>query len=396
VRSLYCDVLVVGAGPVGSVAARTASESGADVLLIEEHPQVGSPIFCAEGLSQKCIQDSGLEAKSPIVSQEITKTRIFTPNMNYIELTGSKWSEFIINRDVFDQALAEKSVNSGVRLLTNTRAMRVTKKKDTVTGVIAKSTNAEFKINAKVVIGADGHASVVRKTSGFTRWFSDIYTCAQFKISGLNLNPRVKEIMLSRDIAPGGYAWVFPKSEEIANVGLGVRKIHKNHPIEYLKKYVKSEPRFKDAVIQLVTGGICPISGTLKSIVKNGVMVVGDAAGQLMPMTGAGVQSGIEAGKISGEVAAHSIAERDVSASRLSMYEHRFNEKWGKLIQNSRKGREILDRFRDEDLNTLPRIISDDDAFNLANNIRMKRTLAKLIFREPKNLIRFLKSLFYS
>lgn len=394
-RSLSCDVLVVGAGPVGSVAARTASECGADVLLLEEHPEVGSPVFCAEGVSLKCVEDSGLEAKPPLVCHDITETRIIAPDTNYIELVSPKWSEFIINRDFFDRALSEKAVKSGVRLMTNTRAITVTKKGDTVTGVMAKSTEAELKISAKVVVGADGHASIVRKTSGLSRWFSDVYTCAQFKIGGLDLNPQVKEILLGGNIAPGGYAWVFPKSREVANVGLGVRRIHKTSPIEYLKRYVDSDARFKGAEIQRVTGGICPASGTLSKIVDNGVMVVGDAAGQLMPLTGAGVQSGIEAGRISGEVAAQSVEEGDVSASRLSMYERRFDGEWGERIRNSRWGRELLDRLRDEDLNRLPRVISGEDLVKLANGTAVKRTIVRVMTRSPGDIISLLKSLLF-
>jgi digeranylgeranylglycerophospholipid reductase len=395
-RSLSCDVLVVGAGPVGSVAARTASECGADVLLLEEHPEVGSPVFCAEGISLKCVEDSGLEAKPPLVCHDITETRIIAPDTNYIELVSPKWSEFIINRDFFDRALSEKAVKSGVRLMTNTRAITVTKKGDTVTGVMAKSTEAELKISAKVVVGADGHASIVRKTSGLSRWFSDVYTCAQFKIGGLDLNPQVKEILLGGNIAPGGYAWVFPKSREVANVGLGVRRIHKTSPIEYLKRYVDSDARFKGAEIQRVTGGICPASGTLSKIVDNGVMVVGDAAGQLMPLTGAGVQSGIEAGRISGEVAAQSVEEGDVSASRLSMYERRFDGEWGERIRNSRWGRDLLDRLRDEDLNRLPRVISGEDLVKLANgHTAVKRTIVRVMTRSPGDIISLLKSLLF-
>jgi len=394
-RSLSCDVLVVGAGPVGCIAAKTASECGANVILLEEHPQVGSPVFCAEGLSLKCIKDSGLEVKTPIVCQEITETRIIAPNKNYIKLVSPKWSEFIINRDLFDLALSEKAVKSGVHLMTNTRALTVTKKGDTVNGVIANNYDTELKISAKVVVGADGHASVVRITSGLSRWFSDVYTCAQFTLGGLDLNPQVKEVLLGGNIAPGGYAWVFPKSREVANVGLGVRRIHETFPIEYLKKFVESDARFRSAEIQMVTGGICPASGTLNKIVDNGVMIVGDAAGQLMPLTGAGVQSGIRAGRISGEVAAQSVKEGDVSASRLSMYERRFDGEWGELIRNSRWVREHLDRLGDEDLNRLPRIIGGEDLGKLASGTAVKRTIAKTITRSPMDVIILLNSLLF-
>jgi flavin-dependent dehydrogenase len=101
-------VLVVGAGPVGCVTARTASECGANVILLKEHQKVGSPVFRVENLSLKCIKNSGLEAKPPIVYQDIPETRIITPNKNYIKFISSKWSQVIINRDLFDLDLSER------------------------------------------------------------------------------------------------------------------------------------------------------------------------------------------------------------------------------------------------------------------------------------------------
>ncbi len=383
-RRLECDIVVVGAGPAGSLAARTAAENGAQVILLEEHLEVGQPVYCAEGLSLNGLKDAGVEPRPPIVCQEITKARVYAPDMNFVELTSSDWRGFTLNRDVFDRTLSENAVRAGAELMTGTRATGVMRDGDTVTGVEAISDGGPLRVKARVVIGADGHASVVRKTAGFRRWFPDVCTCAQYRLGGLSLDePEVNDFLLGSRIAPGGYAWIFPKSGQVANVGLGVRRIHAAPPIEYLKKWVSSDPRFKDAEIQLVNGGICPVSGNLDKTVDNGVILCGDAAGQLIPMTGAGVHSGVEAGKMAGETAARAVEEGDVSAVRLSEYERLFEDYWGKRIRDSRRVLEMLDKFSDENLNTLAKVVTHEDVLNLANGTAVARTLARIVARAP-------------
>ncbi len=392
-RILDCDIIVVGAGPAGSLAARSAAERGARVILLEEHPQVGYPVSCAEGLSLSGIKDAGVEPKPPIVSQEITKARVYAPNRDYVELTSSDWRGYNLNRDAFDRALAENAVEAGAELMLNTRAKTVIWDGDAVSGVKATGEDGLLEIRAKVVIGADGYASVIRKTAGFGSWFPDVCTCAQFRLGNLDLDePDVNDFLLGSNVAPGGYAWVFPKSNEVANVGVGVRRIHKAPPVEYLKRFVDSDSRLEEAKVLLVNGGICPVSGTLDKTVDDGVILVGDAAGQLIPMTGAGVHSGVEAGKIAGEIAAEAAEMGDVSASTLSVYEKRFDEYWGKRISDSRRVLEMLDRFSDENLNTLARVITNEDILNLANGVAVTRTLARIVTRSPIGIIKLISA----
>jgi digeranylgeranylglycerophospholipid reductase len=313
--------------------------------------------------------------------------------MNYVDLTSSEWRGFTLNRDKFDEALAQKATEAGAQLLTSTRVVDVIRQDGMVTGVKAVDDKGSLEIKSKVVIGADGHSSVVRIKSGFRRWFPDVIPCAQFRLGGLTLEtPEINEFLLGRKIAPGGYAWVFPKSSNVANVGLGVRIYNDAPPIDYLKRFVDSDPRFKDAEVLLVNGGLCPVSGTLDRIVDDGVMLVGDAAGQLIPMTGAGIHSGVEAGKMAGAVASNAAESGDVSAMKLGAYVEEFNGYWGKRIKDSRKIVDMLDKFDDDDLNTLAKIISSEDILNLANGTNVGRTLAKLVTRAPGSLMRLISA----
>ena len=391
--SIQCDVLVVGAGPGGSMAARTAAENGVDVIIIEEHPVAGTPVYCAEGLSIGGIVDGGLEAEPPYVAQQITKARIIAPNGNTVDLTSDDWTGYTLNREVFDRTLTENAEKAGAKLMTNTMATGVIMDGRRVMGVKAVHDGEEVEFIAKVVIGADGHWSITRRSAGLTRYFRDYVTCAQYRLGGLDLeDPSVNEFWMGEKYAPGGYAWVFPKSKEEANVGLGVRVKHTKPAIEYLKDFISQDARFKNAKILYKSGGICPVSGTLERIVMDGLMLVGDAAGQLIPMTGAGIHSAIEAGKMAGRVAAEAVKENDVSAKRLNAYRVEFDKYWGKRINDSGRVLNMLDKFSDEDLNTLSEVITNEDVLALANGTNVPATLIGLVKRSPMKIVRLIRS----
>ena len=390
-RLIDCDVVVVGGGPSGSSAARAAAAAGAHTVLLEEHPVIGSPVFCAEGLSLKGIQDAGLQPIAPLVAQRITRARVFAPNRNYIDLTSDNWVGYTLNRQFFDKAIGDLAVKAGVELLTETRATSVFKENGKVAGVLAEKNGEKLQVKAKITIGADGYWSIVRRSAGLARWYQDVVTCAQFQLGGLHFeDPSTNEFYVGTSYAPGGYAWVFPKNEEVANVGLGVRNIHTEPAINYLRKFLDSDPRFKRAKVQRRNGGVTPVSGMLDKIVDDNLMLVGDAAGQLIPMTGAGIHSGIEAGKIAGKEAVDAIIGEDTSAKRLNQYRIRFESYWGKRIKDSRNIVEMLDKFSDDDLNILSTVITNDEILALANGENIKKTIAKIVARSPGKIMKLM------
>ena len=387
-RTRRCDIVVVGAGPAGSLTSRTAAELGANVLLLEEHPQVGIPVHCAEGLYIEAIIDAGLKPVPPYVCQPIKRARVFAPNKKYVDLSFDDWGGYNLNRDEFDRALADNAVNAGAELLTETRATGVVKKGGKVVGVKAVSKGETIQVNADIVIGAEGYTSIVRRTAGFPKWYADATPVAQFQLSGVKIDtPHTNEVHIGREIAPGGYAWVFPKSSTTANVGLGVRLFNKGPALDYLKRFVASDPRFQDAKIMNINGGICPVSGVFEKIVDDGVMLVGDAAGQMMPMTGAGIHLGVASGKIAGEVAARAVQSGDVSRGVLQEYQDRFDSVWGKHIRDAGRALTMFDRFEDKHYNTLVEIIEPDDIINLTNGESVTRTVARLVARSPRGMI---------
>jgi digeranylgeranylglycerophospholipid reductase len=309
-----------------------------------------------------------------------------------VDLTSEDWSGYNLDRQVFDKTLAEKAVEAGAKIWTETTATKVLKNDNMVVGLEAVKKGENLRILAKIVIGADGHSSIIRRTAGLQRYFSDWVSCAQYQLGGLDLDPYINEFYIGRNFAPGGYAWVFPKSKEIANVGLGVRKIHTKSAIKYLGDFIKQDPRFRYAKILKKNGGICPISGALDKVVDDGLMLCGDAAGFLIPMTGAGIHTGIVSGKIAGSVAADAVKVDDVSSKRLLDYVREFDVLYGKRIRDSRKVVEMFDKFSDEDLNNLSEIVTNEDIISLANGVNVTGVLAGIITRSPLKLIGLIRA----
>ncbi len=131
------DVLVVGAGPAGSMTAKTVAELGLDVIFIEEHETPGTPVFCGEGLSINGIKNAGLEPVAPYVCQQITTARVVAPNGKTVDLHATDWTGYTLDRSEFDKALAENAVKAGAKLMTKVSATGVIKEGEQIVGVKA-------------------------------------------------------------------------------------------------------------------------------------------------------------------------------------------------------------------------------------------------------------------
>lgn len=204
---LTTDVVIVGAGPAGCTAASTAAELGANVLMLEEHPLPGLPVFCGESISAKTLTDIGLKPEPPIINQPIRKFNIYTPNGKHVTISTGKVLGYTINRDIFDGLLANRAVATGVTLMVNAKVEEVTKKNGIVVGVKAERRGEDLLLKSKIVIGADGHSSIVRRSAFGIPYFKSFAVCAQYTLTGLNIQePDAFEVWLGRKYAPGGYA----------------------------------------------------------------------------------------------------------------------------------------------------------------------------------------------
>ena len=230
----------------------------------------------------------------------------------------------------------------------------------------------EATCRARVVIGADGVEAMVGRWAGLdTRVPArDMESCAQYVLAGIDCDPDSIYLQFSDRIAPGGYAWVFPKGPGVANVGLGLvaLKADGRNARQYLDDWIaRRYPR--GAKTGCTVGGVI-VHTTIRQTYTDGVLVAGDAAHMINPLSGGGIVNAMKAGRLAGRVATAAIRAGDTSASRLSAY----HAGWMELL-----GDDHLKYYR------LKRALEDlDDAcFNslarTANRIpREKRTLGRI------------------
>jgi digeranylgeranylglycerophospholipid reductase len=361
------DVIVVGSGPAGAAAAKSSAEKGAKTLLIEAKPEIKAWKPCGEGVSKETFRTAGIEPEPGIVSNELNM-RVYAPNGKYVEIGQTGYA---INKDLFLLELARKAVEAGSDLIVGEPVESVYFKDGKISGV--KTVRSIYE--AKVVIGADGYNSVVAKSCGINNK-TELIPTYQYKMTGVKIDFHSGHIFLGNNIAPGGYAWIFPKSDRIFNVGIGVRP---GSPKLYLDKFIKDHPEyFSGAKILGAGGAAVPIGGLAKEIMADGVILVGDAAGTVIPFTGAGIHSSISAGKVAGEVAAEASLSDQVSKESFKDFFSKYDP-WIRRINDSLRAMRVFEKVTDDEFNQLADILTAEDVLNLANGINIRKTVQKLL-----------------
>ncbi|MBE0515871.1 MAG: NAD(P)/FAD-dependent oxidoreductase [Methanophagales archaeon] len=388
------DVVVVGAGPAGSVTAKTAAEDGLEVLLIERNPEIGLPVKCGEGVSKEIERFVDIDSRwictepKGIITNGPDGTRVA------LSVEGSEVVGYVLERRLFDKFLAQQAAHAGAEVRVKTQAYDLLKEGGYAKGVYANAAGEAIRISADVVVGADGVESRVGRWAGIdTRLrLADVDICAQFLMSNLEVDKNFFEMFFGRDIAPKGYAWVFPKGDQCANVGLGIGGdvSGANHrALDYLRAFVNE--KFPDGKILAAMYGAVPLSGPVYETVANGLVLVGDAARHVQPITGGGILQAMEGGAIAGEVIAKAVREKNVSKRRLMEYEKRWKHEFGKVLEVGLKAKNTVLSLSDEKLITFFR--------PLAGEIRLKECseralLKEFIKRNPRILFSLLRVIF--
>jgi len=378
---MRCDVVVIGAGPAGSMSAKTAAEKGLDVILLEKRQEIGDPVRCAEGVSKAGLAEL-VKPDPKWISAEVKGSRLIGPDgTSFVMAEDRSGNEvgYVLERKIFDRALALDAALAGAEVFVKTRALGLLMRNGKPYGVSAMRRGEMISIECPLIIGADGIESKVGRWAGIDMTLKpkDIGICAQFLLQNRNIDQDYSEFFFGNAIAPGGYAWSFPKGGNLANVGLGIQgsRSKPGEALRLLEQFVASKyPGAK--VVEMIVGGD-PGSGPIESASANGVMLVGDAARQTDPITGGGILNGMTAGVIAGEVAAEALSAGDLSKDGLKAYEDRWRASIGIHIARSFELKEFFVKLTDDDLNRLMHSMKDQDISKM-NLMGMLRVLVKL------------------
>jgi digeranylgeranylglycerophospholipid reductase len=374
------DCIVVGAGPAGSMAGKVLAENKINVLVLEKHPEIGSPLSCAEAISF-----SGLTSFVPVdpewVSTHINKALLVSPSNIRMKLHHPN-AGFVLNRRLFDKKLAEQATFLGACVKVNTQAIGLLKnKKGNFCGVRVLEDGREKEYEAKVIIGADGVESYVSRWAGmdFSLGLDQINSCAQYLLGEVEVESDCMEFYFGQTLAPGGYAWVFPKRGNLANVGLAqAPDLSDKKAKDLLDEFVQR--RFSNfRIIEFMMGGV-PCFDRKKSLVKENVLLVGDAARVVDSLSGAGISNALLSGKIAGSVVSQYIKNGKSPLSFLKKYQDELMRSKGKLLRFYSFCRAIFLKMTDEDFDEVISFLKrdlDDQVVTEIDPIRLVKTILR-------------------
>jgi len=347
-------VVVVGAGPVGSMAAKYASKGGASVLLIEEHQEIGNKA-CTGLISTRALDECEI-GLGRWIQNRIRGAFIYSPDGTGITVDGKETKAYVIDRKIFDRELARQAVKAGADLLVKAKATGL---KNGKLDIITQGESLE--VNSKIIIGADGVSSRVAKWAGLGR--------AKKVLGGVQVeglydvrDQDFVEVFIG-SVAPGFFAWAVPLEDGIARIGLCAAA----QPLRHLKKMLKSHPiasrSYHGSYLGFEAGAI-PL-GPPERTVAEGLMLVGDAAAQVKPTSGGGIYTGALCAKIAGEVAAAAVKEGDTSAKRLAEYEKQWRSAIGRELSIGMRIHEAMGKLGDSDFNKVIQTLGDPEILDI-------------------------------
>jgi len=358
------DVVVIGAGPGGSVAARNVAKAGYKTLLLEKRERIGYPVRCGEASTN--LED--LQTYGPIdedcIETIINGLYIYGPNGVNIEVP-KPGTGIMLDREKFDPWLAKLAADDGAEVVTAARAefvsdvesvgndgyrkIRVVLGKGNGDGSVTAESTQE--ILAKMVIAADGVESRIGRMVGLDSLQKPGLTCTgiDFHVKGMLTKPDYLTFWQGHDFINDGYIWSFPKQKSnMTKFGAGFLIPHKNENIydvtmEWLNKL------FPGAEIDHVVGGVIPVSSTLKDYTLDRFALVGDAAHHTNPLTGGGIAAAMRAGRFCAQTVVEGLQANDLSKQFLKTYEKRCYDKFGKTHDFEYKFRKFLLELNRED-----------------------------------------------
>lgn len=356
-RDAY-DVIVIGAGPAGSMAAHAAALRGASVLLVEKRPAIGAPVRCAEGIVTADLTEF-MDPDPKWVSTVIRKARFIAPDKSTFTISGKTGDEILgytLDRKIFDRDLAMRVADAGADVQVHARAVPLMEG-GRISGATIYQHGKTYDVRAKVVIAADGVESKFAKSAGIntTVALADLDSCVQYLVTDIDIEPETNVFYWSNADCPHGYIWIFAKGPRSANIGIGIpgTKSGDGHRAkDYLDRFM--EKHFPNGKItELIVGGVSTCK-PLESTVADNLIICGDAARFSDPFTGGGIYQALYSGRLAGEIAADAAASGDCSRKALAVYEKTWREsRMGKFLARSSLIRDVFFRMDDTMLNEI-------------------------------------------
>ncbi len=346
------DAIVVGGGPVGSFAALNLAKLGVKVTVFEEHEEIGFPTHCTGHLSIRSLQNLGLyPLPGKIVENTFSQANFYSPTGFKFSIHLAKPVTCAVNRAAFDKHIAAKAEATGARYCLNSQVQSLLIENGVVKGVNVKQENKARRVPAKIVVDAEGIASrLLRQTGSLGLNSKKLVHAVEAEVENVKyMELDAVEVFLGKNYAPGFYAWLMPRLDGTAKVGLATNT---GNPKEFLQGLMQKHPvaskQLANAKITRIAFHPITLGGPISKAYASGFLAVGDVASQVKPTTGGGVVFGLTCARIAAEVADEAIRRNDVSSNFLQLYQKRSTDMLGFDFNVMLRIRRFLDSLSDE------------------------------------------------
>lgn len=310
------DVIIIGGNLSGATAAINAAEFGANVVLIEKNEKPFFPPRCGEATEEVTAEILNLD-KIGCPKNQIKQITINVSSKKEYNFKVKKHGIYIIDRNFVEKYLLKHAEQKGVDVIIGSRMTNFNPPNEIV--LDNKKT-----LRGKIIIDATGISCQIGKRIRNDTELkpSDIGVCIQSRVEG-NFNPNIMKMWYDKPYAPFGYAWLFPKNEKLANIGLGVPGGQKLDLSYLLDRYIENEVKEKFKVLHTFRSCV-PASKPLEPLTKDNIIFVGDAARFVNPIFENGINNAVFSGSVAGVIAAKFI-KGDIST--LTIYEELMKNK---------------------------------------------------------------------
>jgi digeranylgeranylglycerophospholipid reductase len=386
------DISVVGGGPAGLSAAYAAAKSKAKVILFEKDQSIAHNIRTSGVTWIEEIEKLGIskEHYNPI------KNYSFISPSNEVTIRGNTARSCVLNVRSVYQHLAFLAAEAGSEIMIKSNVTNVVlDSKNRISGLKAGTPKGEIVLSSKLVIDASGFNSSVAQRLGLVNRWKRYGIGAEYECYCENVDSETWILMMGQQYSDAGYAWIFPLSKNRVRIGVGIGRPESNtDPVEKLNSIIEKrlKPLDKMGKIQPIElhHGFIPNEGLRKSTVYDGLILVGDSAGQANPLVLEGIRYAIEFGMLAGEIGAKSLAQNSDKESLLE-YERIWKKRVESKINSALKVQSRWIGLRDEDWDREIEILRDMSYEEFLDFIKAEftaRKMLRLALNHPKLMAR--------
>jgi geranylgeranyl reductase family protein len=393
------DVIVIGAGPAGLLAAQEIASKGHSVGVLEEHPKVGEPDHCAGLLSISGLKSLRLDLPDDVIQNRVIGARIFSPSGYSIRIERGAREAVVVDRRKFDSWLAERALNHGATILTNTKAIRIIPNQKLGYQVCIRENKKYSELTTRIVIDAEGSSCIISKSMGLPGVSKKCKLPAyQYEVINVDAVEDCVEMFYGRSIAPGFFSWIIPLGDRRARVGLAAKSQSKKRLDAAIQRHPLMAQKMKNAEIERRLGGIVLVGLPIKRTIRDQFLVAGDAAGMVKATTGGGVILGGLASQIAGKIVSRALQKDDFSNRILGRYDDTWRALLMKEFRAMYLAQKLLVTLSDKGLDILIKNMSESrlvDVIRREGDMDRQMRVIKKLLMNPRMIMTGLKSLRY-